>query len=67
MSISICSHIMQVMDKPKRKPGRPRIKDPATKVARFRCTEGELEGYHRKAKKAGAKLSPWLKALADRE
>lgn len=55
------------MDKPKRGRGRPKIKDPATKVARFRCTPGELVEYHRKAKKAGAKLSPWLKALADRE
>lgn len=53
------------MKKPKR--GRPPIKDPATKVARFRCTPTELAGYHRKASKAGTKLSPWLKALADRE
>lgn len=55
------------MDKPKRGRGRPKIKDPATRVARFRCTDGELAGYHRAAAKAGTKLSPWLKGLADRE
>lgn len=52
------------MKKPPR--GRPPIPDPATKVARFRCTDDELAGYHRKAKKAKTKLSPWLKGLADK-
>ena len=67
MSTSICSLIISAMDKPKRKPGRPRSPDPAKVVARFRCTPSELDGYHRTAAKAGAKLSPWLKTLADRE
>lgn len=63
----ICSLIIKAMKPAKRGRGRPPIPDPATKVARFRCTPDELAGYHKKAKKAGTKLSPWLKALADRE
>jgi hypothetical protein len=56
---------MSAMDKPKKRRGAPRKKDPRTKVARFRCTPEELTGYHRKAKRAKTKLSPWLKKLAD--
>jgi hypothetical protein len=67
LSTSFCSLIIRPMKKPKRKPGRPPSPDPATKLARFRCTPEELAGYHRTAAKRGTKLSPWLKALADKD
>ena len=50
---------------PKRPRGAPAKDDPATEIARFRCTTEEKAGYFKKAKKAGKKLSPWLKGLAD--
>lgn len=54
------------MKQPAKRPrGAPKKADPATEVARFRCTPEEKAGYFRKAKKAGKKLSPWLKGLAD--
>lgn len=51
----------------KRGRGRPRLKDPASVRINVRVTPGERERYKTAAKKAGTKLSPWLKALADRE
>ena len=55
---------MRGMDQPKKRRGRPPIKNPATAVVRFRCTPQEKAGYRRKAKPLG--LSAWLKGLADK-
>jgi hypothetical protein len=54
-----------LMDKPKRKGGRPPkpAKDRASARVDFRCTAAEKAAYRRKA---GAKgISAWLKKLAD--
>jgi hypothetical protein len=50
---------------PKRRPGRPYSKDPAIEYIHIRVTPGEKAAYVGAAKKAGVKLTQWLKALAD--
>jgi predicted HicB family RNase H-like nuclease len=67
LSRIICEYIIRPVDKPKRPRGQPPKKDPASVRINVRVTPGERERYKAAARKAGTKLSPWLKALADRE
>lgn len=53
--------------KPKRPRGRPRIADPSSARINFRVTPAEREKYREAARKAGATLTLWIKALMDRE
>ena len=55
------------MDQPKRPRGRPRLADPASVRINFRVTPAEREKYKAAARRAGATLTVWLKALADRD
>lgn len=47
--------------------GRKKIKNGAKLMMSFRYSEEQRSNWKRKAKKAGLKVSTWLKKLADKE
>lgn len=51
--------------KPKKRRGRPRSKNPATEIIRFRVTKDEKARYRRVAENCDLTVSAWLKRLAD--